>query len=1788
MMTRLQTAHRIPNCLKLGIAHELLPFVPMANILIIVLFCANATAQNLTITEPLDGACISGQYTAGSPLEGGIINGNNFAPDPATISFEYVDNTGNFLDIKVTASSVSPAFEQPPPVLCPDWNFGDDEVAACNGQGYCIFTRECICFNNDDCNAGTGVCTDQGICGCANDQQCGDGQVCNQGECSCADNIACASGQTCLPNGVCSCTTTDDCEGDLICSDGVCNAVGEGLVSFDTISNTSQDNLPRTIVQTIELSQDLQDAEGLALKVDIFDYNLPDPSIVATQSIGFKLDRAFPLLNTTDNCQTDNDCPIVGEACDLVTSRCYPEEEANVGNCRALDDFSQGISNEYEIVDNFDDNPVFTILEVVEDGCLRSQRFLLEDDCGNAQIVSAEGVRAPTPEEVDVELQGYICNASPCAREVSIADGDTASRVNIETITTAPNRCYDYVDTFIEKLTADGTVISSRQLFADEILQALPATILSTREVEGANGAVSISHGGPYQLTADETLLFTLRNGITETFTINEEDYFDLSSVSAIELVISINQQSSDVIAVLDGNDLRLKTRDLGDGVTLDIGGSAASSLGFTPAFDSADAEGSGDGLFKARVELYACGNDVPLTTDLFNFEVSMPFEVTIGGPYSVDEGDELSISAENIFVSPEFGGIARVEWDLDGDGIYERLEDFLSPATVMSSREIDGQIINGGDFELIVNESMNITYQDGTVEAFTALAEDFTNVTEDVITASTSEIVNAINQQITSAIAASEGEDLLTISSIGVGLGTTMTLTGPLASSLGFTSAQGSDFALGTGETVSQLPIEPQDDLDLAEEMLTVVSIDTEEQDELLVSIRITTGEGAALEARANVQIEDISPVCALPQAIYDLREGEVFNFEAPDTVSGGDADPISFYRWSFGDGTDDAENAEPSIQHIYEEEGEYTLTLNAVDEDSECSEAASALVRVGGVAPIIEGIGLDDDTLTPLEGQPITFTSGLTRAGAASDPILEYSWDFGYSNDGQRVTQSGGDVTAPIHVFDNDGDYNVCLSVSDSDDIVGPNCFNITVEDLMPTPVWNADSLQANEGEPVTFNWTGTVAGGVADLLTGVRWSFSDGSAPVDSDLNTPTIQHTFNGDGEFTVRLTAIDEDSEAFFEGRVTILDVSPNSLFDFILPVGATTPHEGVELTLDGSASTPGAPTDQIAAYRWDFGDGSAVQETNGPTINHAWPDGPATYEVQCTVVDSDGSTATSSLQINVENVEPEISISGSESAEVGSETTFSVDVIDVNADLPSFPDSGATVEWDMGDGTLLTGAQVTHTYQSEGTFNITAHFTDGDGGEADATYRFTVDAQLAVLTTISVGVELDQDGGSVEDPQQPIFEFIDNSVEDHVYYLREADEITLDVTITSARLANGIINTASANWIRLPENAQVINEPILPAAGEPREGSEVKRTIIRWRPNFFQAGNYELMLRVVGENGGEFDQTWTFNVAERGTPMLATTSGSLQRGRVVVYRYEKTNDSLSFIPNREVNVGQGAYDIIADDDRHRLFVSSPLSGHVAVLGGDPIRLLRRIPTGAGAYDMDWGGGFIWVVNTENNSLSAIDPNTLKVRKTLILTGIERPLAVAYVSSETFNPRVIVACGRTGKLLVIDANGALAGEGEQAIEHVVSLGGSLTQMEQRDDQIWVVDGKLRSIFKGSINTLVQTGNASAFSQIEGIPFAASDITTTDRGLWVATGDSLSLVDYDGFIEGYDLAIDRLIEANSLLFDDNQTGLVVSDGIRLEHRIIEDNGDLTESIGIESSRLQKLTNFIQYAE
>jgi PKD repeat protein len=1424
------------------------------------------------------------------------------------------------------------------------------------------------------------------------------------------------------------------------------------------------------IEKTIELPQTLEDNSGLAVEVVIYDFS-QQPSLVANQIIGFKLDRNFPTLSTLDDCNNDGDCLAAGEACDLVTNRCVPAAQANIGTCRPEEDFSGGLSADFLLEDNLDDSPTYEVIADANNGCQNTQRIRLQDDCGNTQIINIDRFRAPNQDEVIATLNAYRCVTSPCTQDDPIADGDTSSRVNVDYALTSPFGCYDVIETELEQLAEDGTVVSSRELFSDEILQVLSADLLSSREITRDNGSSAVVHGGPFQLTAGEELTFTLDDGSIEIFTIEAEDFFNLDQVASIEVVTAINRQASNIVAYLDDIALRIRTRKLGEAASIDIAGSAATSLGFTAAFNSNYAEGSGDGTYRALLNVYACGGADAIISDALNFSISMPFEIELDGPYVANEGEPLSVSAEDIFVSQEIGGISKIEWDLNGDGVYE-LEQTFDPA-------------------------------------------------------------------------------------------------------------------------VRELPAEPADPID-AESNLTVVNIDTQDQLEVTISMRITTGLNEQFEARADVLVNDLIPSCALPQEVYNVNEGAPLVFDAPDTV-GHPSDALASYEWNFGDG-EQFVSIEPSIQHIYVEEGEYILTLDAVDEDgSRCPQPATARVIVGGVRPIIEGVGLSENSEVPLEGRPVTFTSGGTRAGAASDPLTQYTWTFGYDVDGVPVNLQGEDLTEPPHTYADDGEYSVCLTVEDTDDTEGPSCFSINVADLKPTVIWNGP-IQGVEGQPITFDATGTVAGGDADLLTSIRWDFSGSPEPViDVELDDFQATHTFNGDGQFTIRVTAFDEDlddDQNYFERQIEILDVSPTANFEITFPDPEfTSAIENEPLELNANASLAGADSDPIVAYIWDFGDGEVVRELD-PVTSHSWPDGPRDYIVSLTVEDSDGSTSTTTLNISVVNADPEVTISASQSAaEVGSEVSFSLNVDDVVGDQPGTSDRDVEIEWDMGDGTLISGqSTVNHIFEREGNFVVSVRFNDGDGGEAEASYNYNSTPRLAELDALNVVVTRD-DGTVVGDPANPINEFEDNDVTDDVYYLREGDEISISINVISARLSNGTLDSASARWSPVPEGSQLNYVPVRPAAGEDAEGTEEKRAVVTWTPNFFQAGTWQVQLAVEGEEtGSSLTRSFELRVAERGTPMLATTSGSLRRGRVVLYRYDLENGDLTFTPSREVNVGFGAYDVVADQERRRLFVSSPLSGHVAVIGGDPARVIRYIPTGAGAYDMALGGNILWTVNAEDNTLSAIDLSTLKVKRTVALTQISRPLSVHWVTVANDESYVLVGGGRNGKLLMLDAQGILAGEGEAALKRVFNLGQSLIQIASYDDHLWISDGKKRRLYKGSISDVVTgddlEGDPSIFTEVEDIPFTTTDILPTARGLWVATGDSLSLIDNDGFLEGYERPAERLIAPHPLVIGGE--GITVSNGLRIDNFRLNAEGDLEEVIGIEGSRVQKLTTFVQYSE
>jgi len=1616
---------------------------------------AQAPGFTLNMLSPSDGECVSSEYTEADPFGGGFINGEAQPISITRVRFALSSPPPDPLSIALRVGSVTPAFAQPPAPTCPNWSFGQDPVAACGGQGYCIFTRKCICFDDRDCSGGAGVCRPDQTCGCASDAQCGVGQVCSeQGVCACGDSRACGAGQTCRPDGACTCATSDDCGDGLVCSGGVCGQPSDSEVTYLDVPNPA-DGL---VVET-NLPPGVTDAPALSLSVTAT--SQLSGQVLTAASVGFSLDRQFPVLRQTDFCANDAACG-AGRVCDQARKRCVTPAQAALGPCRPEDDLSGALPPTYVLSDNLDAAPQVVHLPTQQRGCFTTQRLLLKDSCGNAQVVGLTSQRAPLPGELQASLEGFRCFGEPCDTGVTgtpLADGGSAARALVRPRVSAPDGCYEYASATISDVV-QGAAVNPRLHFGDEILEATPAQVMSSRALPNPAGGVRVVHGGPFSLTDGATLEVTT-SGVTEVVTFRAADFFNISEALNIDVLRAVNTQLSEAFMFLDGASLMLRSRRLGAGVTLEVGGSAAAALGFTAEFESDAAEGGGDGARRVSMAVYACNQPTPLVTDTFDVTIFTSQEISIGGPFSVTEGAPLTVSAQRVFVPREFGAIARIEWDVDGDGVFEP-----------------------------------------------ALTRDFDPAVE------------ALNGSV----------------------------------------AEGS-----------------------------AVEVDTEDSGAFVVTLRLTTGLGEQLEARAGVEVRDVNPRCVLPQALYTTPEGALLELSAPASVAGSDADPVSAYRWDFGDG-ESAATSTPATRHAYRAQGEYTLRLVVEDEDSSCDPVATARVRVTGVVPIVEGVGLAAPGEPAVEGAPVRFTAGNTRAGAASDPITRYRWDLGYSAAGARVIQEGPQLDALEHTFPDDGDYTVCLTVSDTNDTAAPACFAVRVADLAPTVIW-AGPTQGVEGEALTFDATGTVAGGAADPLRSLRWSFGDGSAPVTAPPGQLTVTHTFSRDSgasTFSVTLAAIDEDGEVTFSRPVQVLDVSPRAGFTVVFSDPSfQAAYEGEELTLNAGASAAGALSDPIARYRWDFGDGAPERVTTSPVTTYRWPDGPRDLTVRLTVEDSDGSVAVASQPLSVVNVDPIVSIRSEQArVEAGTPARFSVEVQDVAGDRPGTSDRPLAVEWDVGAGLAPGAATLTHTFASEGRVTLRVRFEDGDGGEGEAELLVVVEAPPPTVLdgVVAVSTEL---GAPVPTPTLPIGEFVGSVVDPSTFYLREGERLSLSVPVRAASLASGLPDDPTAVWVVAPSGA---------ALSYAEEEGGVRATL-EWTPSFFQAGQYVVRLTAEGaRTGSAVTREWRVRVAEAGTPMLAATTGSQRRGRVLLYSYSKENNRVAFTPTREVEVGMGAYDVESDPATGRLFVSAPVSGHVAVLAGDPLRVVRRVPTGAGAYDLALGGGYLWVVNAEAGTLTAVDLARLKVQRTLPLARGARPLSVEYVGEERglAAGRVLVGDAR-GALYVVRAERMLAGDGAAAIEGVAQVGGALTRLAAtlpaaaapgapaRPSALFVADLKARAVWTAPLSALVAAPEQAAFTRVEGLRFAPQDLALSAEGVWAATGDDLWFAPFEALsFSALGLPTSRLAPLDGRYIESQ--GVVLSDGARLDNYTLDAEGALSPLVGVNGARVQRLMPFL----
>src|SRR5438105_2640578 len=187
---------------------------------------------------------------------------------------------------------------------------------------------------------------------------------------------------------------------------------------------------------------------------------------------------------------------------------------------------------------------------------------------------------------------------------------------------------------------------------------------------------------------------------------------------------------------------------------------------------------------------------------------------------------------------------------------------------------------------------------------------------------------------------------------------------------------------------------------------------------------------------------------------------------------------------------------------------------------------------------------------------------------------------------------------------------------------------------------------------------------------------------------------------------------------------TVSDVAPTA--DLLL-----TPASGsAPLSVSASTAASTVVYGSIASSSIDFGDGSAPAA--GPVATHTYNFAGA-YTVTATVTDSYGTSATAAQAVSVINQSPlaQLSVtpvSGIVPITVSASTAASTD-----------PDgSVASSVINFGDGAVVSGPGASHTYNSAGTYTVTATVYDNLGASSVAIARVTASPDTPPTVALAV------------------------------------------------------------------------------------------------------------------------------------------------------------------------------------------------------------------------------------------------------------------------------------------------------------------------------------------------------------------------------------------------------------------------------------------------------------------
>ncbi len=446
------------------------------------------------------------------------------------------------------------------------------------------------------------------------------------------------------------------------------------------------------------------------------------------------------------------------------------------------------------------------------------------------------------------------------------------------------------------------------------------------------------------------------------------------------------------------------------------------------------------------------------------------------------------------------------------------------------------------------------------------------------------------------------------------------------------------------------------------------------------------------------SIVVDNVAPV-ASASGDTSGDEGATLAFDCSSTDAG--SEDSATYAWDFGDG-DSTTGA--SANHVFVEDGTYTVTCTATDDGGD-SGSDSLTVVVANVAP---EIGTLSGPSSADEGDSLSYAVSATDAG--STDTLSYAWDFG---DGDTATGASAS-----HTYVEDGAYDLVVLVCDDEGDCTDDGQTVTVANVAPTATLSGDGT-GEEGESLAWSCA-TSDPGTEDTVS-VSWDFGDGQSGAGA-----SVTHAFGDDGSYVVTCTAKDDDGGATSDASTVVVSNATPVISATTVP---STGAEGESLSFAVTATDAGS-SDTLTAT-WDFGDG-AIEV--GTTVAHAFDDD-GSYTVTVSVCDDANACDSVSGTVIVQNLDPVVdSLSVDATADEGASVVLSATASDEGDDVLVY-------SWDFGDGDSATGDSVSHAWTDEGSYAITLVVSDDDGGSDSASAVITVSNVAPAIDSLAYDSE---------------------------------------------------------------------------------------------------------------------------------------------------------------------------------------------------------------------------------------------------------------------------------------------------------------------------------------------------------------------------------------------------------------------------------------------------------------